>query len=299
MLSRLILILKGFCMGAADVVPGVSGGTMALILGIYREFIAAIKSFDLEWFKAVVTLDFEKALTRPHFNFIIPLVIGIVGAIFFFTRIVGLPALILLYPELVYGFFFGLILASIAILLKQSQLNTISNLISLILGIVLGGLVFNLIPTNTPNDAWFIFLCGAIAISAMILPGISGSFILLMLKKYAYIFNAIGHLEWSVLIPFISGLAVGLIIFSRFLYFLLSRFYAATLQFIIGLLIASLWVIWPFQERIYATVRGKERLIDNYPVIPVWDTITFYSLLLILIGFVIVFCLEKLTKKHA
>lgn len=298
MLSRLVLILKGFCMGAADVVPGVSGGTMALILGIYREFISAIKSFDLEWFKALITLDFETALKRPHFNFIIPLAIGLISAIFFFTRVIGLPALILLYPELVYGFFFGLIVASIAILLKQSQFKSFSNLISLILGIVLGGLVFNLIPTNTPNDAWFIFLCGAVAISAMILPGISGSFILLMLKKYAYIFNAIGHLEWSVLLPFVSGLIVGLIIFSRFLYFLLNRFYAMTLQFIIGLLIASLWVIWPFQERIYKTVRDKERLVDNYPVIPDWSTMTLYSLLLIILGFFIVFCLEKLAKKH-
>ena len=296
MLDRFILVLKGFCMGAADVVPGVSGGTMALILGIYRQFIAAIKSFDLVWFKSIFILDFNTAFKRPHLNFIIPVVIGILLAIAFFTRVVGLPGLVLSHPELVYGFFFGLIVASILVLIKQTPPKKLFSIISLLLGCVIGAFIFTLIPANTPNDAWFIFLCGAISISAMILPGISGSFILLMLKKYAYIFNAIGYLQWSVLLPFISGLIVGLIIFSRLLHFLLNRFYTLTIEFIIGLLIASLWLIWPFQERVYGVVRGKQRLIDNHPIIPELSTTTVHSILLMLLGFIIVLCLEKMAK---
>jgi len=255
-------------MGAADVVPGVSGGTMALIFGIYPRLINAIKSFDKEWIKGIVKFDFDTILHRPHFSFLIPLLMGIFAAILFFTRIVPLPVLIRTHPETVYGLFFGLILGSVLVLMKETGSWSFKEIRFVIAGIAIGHLIFNMVPMETPDASWFIFLSGAVAISAMILPGISGSFILLMLKKYAYIFNAIGHFNFAVIIPFTLGMIMGLVLFSRVLSWLLKNWYQETLSTIIGLLVASLWVIWPFQERIYEMVRGKERLIETQPYFP-------------------------------
>jgi putative membrane protein len=266
--ATLKIIAKGFGMGAADVVPGVSGGTMALIFGIYPRLINAIKSFDTDWIKAVIKFDLDVILHRPHFKFLIPLFLGIFAAILFFTRIVSLPVLIRTHPEIIYGLFFGLILGSILVLLKETGSWSLKEFRFVIAGIAIGYLIFNMVPMETPDASWFIFLSGAVAISAMILPGISGSFILLMLKKYAYIFNAIGHFNFTVIIPFVLGMITGIVLFSRVLSWLLKNWYQETLSTIIGLLIASLWEIWPFQERVYEIVRGKERLINTQPYLP-------------------------------
>jgi len=255
-------------MGTADVVPGVSGGTMALIFGIYPRLINAIKSFDTDWIKGIVKFDLDVILHRPHFAFLIPLLVGIFAAVLFFTRVVPLPVLIRTHPEIIYGLFFGLILGSALVLMKSTGSWKFKELRFVIAGIAIGYLLFNMIPVETPDASWFIFISGAVAISAMILPGISGSFILLMLKKYAYIFDAIGHFNFAVIVPFIIGMITGLALFSRVLSLLLKNWYRETLSTIIGLLIASLWVIWPFQERIYETIRGKERLIDTQPYLP-------------------------------
>ncbi len=255
-------------MGAADVVPGVSGGTMALILGIYPRLINAIKSFDAGWIKGLLKFDLEVILYRPHFTFLIPLFVGIFAAILFFTRVIPLTILIRTHPEIIYGLFFGLILGSVLILMQEAGSQSFKEFRFVIAGIAIGHLIFNVVPMETPDASWFIFLSGAIAISAMILPGISGSFILLMLKKYAYIFNAIGHFNFTVIIPFAIGIIAGLVLFSRVLSWLLKTWHQETLSTIIGLLIASLWVIWPFQERIYEMIRGKERLLESNPYIP-------------------------------
>ena len=255
-------------MGAADVVPGVSGGTMALIFGIYPRLINAIKSFDSDWIKGLVKFDLEVILHRPHFTFLIPLFAGILAAILFFTRIIPLPVLIHTHPEIIYGLFFGLILGSVLVLMKETGSWTFKEFRFVIAGIAIGHLIFNMVPMETPNDSWFIFLSGAIAISAMILPGISGSFILLMLNKYAYIFNAIGQFNFAVILPFVIGMITGIALFSRALSWLLKTWYQETLSTIIGLLVASLWVIWPFQERIYEIIRGKEKLLDSNPYLP-------------------------------
>ncbi len=276
-------------MGAADVVPGVSGGTMALILGIYQRLIDAIKSFDLVWLQSFFRLDLGQVLQRPHLAFIIPLFLGIGSALIFFTRIVPLPVYIRTHPEYVYGLFFGLILGSILVLIIDLKKPALQDLVAIFFGTISGLYVFNLVPATTPDDAWFIFISGAVAISAMILPGISGSFILLMMKKYAYIMDGIGHLNLMIILPFGLGVVVGLILFSRVLSWLLARYYKPTLLFIIGLLVASLSVIWPFQQRSYTSVRGKEYLIDSTAYLPdSFSSVVLVSTLLIGVGFLIV-----------
>ena len=298
MIQKLIIAGKGFCMGAADVVPGVSGGTMAFILGIYEKLINAISSFDLIWLQHVFKLEIKPALQRPHFGFLIPLVIGIICALLFFTRIIPLPTLLHTNPEPIYGLFFGLILGSIVVLLPETERFDSSSIFFLSIGTLAGWFIVNLVPMNTPDTAWFLFLSGMLAISAMLLPGISGSFILLILHKYETILNGIGHFNFMVLIPFGLGALTGLVVFSRFLGWLLARFYRATLAVIIGILIGSLWVIWPFQVRKYIEVHGKEKLISATPYFP--DSFTqpvIYAILMMLLGIALVLIISEWGKR--
>lgn len=294
--ARLALFAKGFCIGAADIVPGVSGGTLAFILGVYPRLINAIKSFDGEWLRRLLSLNVKGALGRPHFGFLLPLGAGAGCALLFFTRVVPLPALIQTRPEIIYGLFFGLILGSIILLCRHLGARVLQrHALFLPAGLLLGAFVVTLAPASTPDHGWFIFLCGAIAISAMILPGLSGSFILLMMKKYAYIFNALGHFDLSVIIPFVLGIVSGLALFSRFLSWLLDRFYRQTILFITGLLIASLYAVWPFQQRVYETVREEARLISSTPHWPDhYDAQFLYAMIMLLLGLGLVIALDRL-----
>jgi putative membrane protein len=296
--EKALFVVKGFCMGAADVVPGVSGGTVAFILGIYERLVNAIKSFDLEWLKGIIKFDTKIILYRPDFALIIPLVTGIILALLFFTRVVPLPVLIQTHPEPVYALFFGLIAGSIFILFSHFDKLVIGDYFYTLAGVAVGLVVFNLVPVNTPEASWFIFLSGALAICAMVLPGISGSFILLILKKYDYIFNAIGHFDFTVLVPFGLGVITGLALFVRFLSWVLKNFYRATIMVINGLLIASLWVIWPFQVRTYEIIRDKKYLIGSTPAFPhELSTDVFVALLLMLVGIAAVIIINNLAKK--
>ncbi len=286
-------------MGAADVVPGVSGGTMAFILGIYARLITSIRSFDLLCLQQVCKFEFKSALQRPDFKFLIPLLIGILSAIVFFTRIIPLPTLLHTHPELIYGLFFGLIIGSIVVLLAEIKKFNWHKFLFLIIGATFGWFIVNLVPVNTPDHIGFIFLSGMLAISAMLLPGISGSFILLILRKYDIILNAIGHFQFSILIPFSLGAMMGLIVFSRFINWLLNRFYQATLLTIIGILIGSLWIIWPFQTREYINIHEKERLISSTPFFPSsWNETIIYSLLMGILGLGLVLAMFIWSKKN-
>jgi len=298
MSNKLILLLKGFCMGAADVVPGVSGGTVAFILGIYQQLLTAIKSFDIIWLRHILKFEIKAALHYPHFNFLIPLVIGIGCALLFFTRVIPLPTLLHSDPELIYGLFFGLIVGSIVTLLPEIGKLDLRAISYILFGTLLGYLIVTLVPMDTPDGAWFIFISGALAISAMLLPGISGSFILLILRKYDVVFNAIGHLQFAILIPFGLGIIVGLVLFSRFLSWLLNDYHRATVSTIIGVLIGTLWLIWPFQFREYTLVHEKSKLIASTPYFP--DSFTLpvmYALLMMIFGMIIVFVINILMKK--
>jgi putative membrane protein len=255
------LFLKGFGMGTADVIPGVSGGTIALIAGVYDRLLAAIRSFDGTAIRAALTLQVASVFERVHWKFLIALVSGIASAILFFTKLVPLPLLIYTHPEPVYGLFFGLISGSVLVLLRKFLPLDGLVLAATALGAVIGYVVVTLVPVETPSDLPFIFIYGMVAIIAMILPGISGSFILLILRKYDYILGSIGRLGGSetldalvILAVFGFGAITGLAVFSRFLGWLLKRFYRATMAMLVGFLIGTLWIIWPWQERTYEEV---------------------------------------------
>lgn len=291
---------KGFCMGSADVVPGVSGGTMALILGIYERLLKAIRSFDRAWLADMLRLRVPVALARNDLLFLGPLLGGIVLALLFFTRVVPLPQLIVSHPELVYGLFFGLIAASVIVLMGEVERYGLAEIGFTVAGVLAGFAVVNLVPVETPTAAWFIFLCGFVAISAMLLPGISGSFILLVLGKYAYVIDALGRFDLPVILSFSAGALAGLIVFSRAIVWLLDHHHQATLLLIKGILIGSLWVIWPFQERVYLVVRDTQRLVSASPVWPeTFDSTVAGSLALMAGGFALVLAIHRLSARSS
>lgn len=295
-----VFIAKGFCMGSADIIPGVSGGTMALVLGIYERLLKAISAVDRAWLRDILHLRLSPALARNDLLFILPLAVGIFSAIVFFTKIVPLPALVVSHPEIIYGLFFGLILASVFVLLGEVENYRGKDLIPALAGVALGLAVVNLVPVDTPTDSWFVFLCGFVAICAMLLPGISGSFILLILGKYAYIINALGEFNLTIIAVFSAGALSGLLAFSKVIIWLLAHHHRNTLLVIKGILVGSLWVIWPFQERIYETVRGKEKLLSSSPIWPqAFDSTVAWSLALMLTGFALVVIIEQVSQRNA
>ena len=292
-------IYQGAVMGTADVVPGVSGATMALILGIYLELVNAIKSFDTKWLRAIFTLQWDVAIGRPHFMFVIPLFSGIVMAIIFFTQVVPLPKLLISHPEKIYSVFFGLIIGSIIFLLRSFRPITWKKLFFFTMGLALGFTVLSIVPSNYPDTPLFIFATGILAACAMISPGISGSFILLLLGKYSVVLDAIGDIEPAILIPFILGFGVGICLFARLLSSIIKKFPTAFTLGIAGFLTASLYRIWPFQERIYTTVHEKLRLVSSSPELPVLSSTTLYSLVLVIIGLSIILIIQYFSQKKS
>lgn len=267
-----ILFGKGFGMGLADVIPGVSGGTIALIAGIYERYLEAIKSINAEAVQNALKFRIKTVFEIVHWKFLITLLLGIQMAIYFSSRVLGLPNLIHTHPEPVYGLFFGLIIGSIIILLRRSETYDWKLWSGLIVGALTGLFVVTLVPVDTPEALPFVFLYGLISIIAMILPGISGSFILLILRKYDYIFGTIAKLGTDqtldalvIIGVFALGSAVGLMSFSRILSWLLKRYHHVTMAILIGFLIGSLYVIWPYQHREYQEIVRKEVVSANNP----------------------------------
>lgn len=265
---------SGLAMGTADVVPGVSGGTMAVACGIYLELLAAINSINGRALQALARFRIAQVLQIVHWRFMVALGIGIGLAFVVMLRVVGLPRLLQEYPTQVYAVFFGLVLASVFVLARRVEGWTSGRVLAGVVGAGVGFAVVNLVPVATPDNPAFIFLCGVIAICAMILPGISGSFVLLILGKYEYVISAVERLmhfdlgALAVVLPFAAGCVVGLTSFSRLLSWLLSRWQQTMLAGLTGLLVGSLWRIWPFQEVVQQEVRGKLKVVSATPFWP-------------------------------
>ncbi len=241
----LILFAKGFCMGTADVVPGVSGGTMALVLGIYEELLQSIRSFDLGFIRCLAALQIKAALQKIPLPFLFSVFGGILSAIFSLAKV--LSWLLVNHPVSVWSFFFGLILASALMVGRRIPAWGGATLAGLLLSAAAAYLLVGIVPIATPDSRMFLFICGAIAICAMVLPGISGSFILVLLGKYQTILDAVHRLDLLTLVVFAAGAATGLILFVRILNWLLHRYHNLTLACLTGLMIGSLRKIWPWK----------------------------------------------------
>lgn len=237
--------LKGMAMGAADIVPGVSGGSIALIAGIYQELLDSINSFNLDNLRLLKSFQIKEFYTRLNGNFLLSLVLGILTSIFALSRVI--TYLMEVHPIPLWSFFSGLILVSAFLILKETKKWNLVIVVSIAIGTAFAWWVTNLPPTTTPDAPWFTFVAGSIAICAMILPGISGSFVLLILGQYERILQAVMDKDFFTLALFASGCLVGILSFSRVVAFLLRRFHAATIGLLSGFMLGSVNELWPWK----------------------------------------------------
>ena len=241
---------RGFCIGTADLVPGVSGATVALVFGIYERLVAAIRGFDRVFAARLLHLDLPGAARRVDAGFLLPLVVGVAFAAAFFTRVLPLAELMGSHRISMQSFFLGLIATALVYLVREAldgHALRRQDVAAAAGGLAAGWGVAVAVPATTPDTAWFVFSAGAFASAAMILPGISGAYVLVLLQKYTYVLAALGRLDLAVLVPFGLGVAAGLACSSRALGWLLGRFRRATLFALAGLVAGSLWSLWPYR----------------------------------------------------
>ena len=295
-----IIALKGMGMGAADVVPGVSGGTIAFITGIYEELINTIKSVNLSSIKLLFTFklkDFWKAING---NFLLALISGI--GISFYTLARLIKHLLETQPILIWSFFFGLIVASAIVIAKKITEWKARTIIAMLIGIGIAYLITEITPAEAPTSYWFLFLSGALAICAMILPGISGAFILVLLGSYNYILSALSSFKIDVIAVVGAGAAVGILSFSHLLSWLLNKYHNMTIGLLSGFMIGSLNKVWPWKETITTRIDRHGEVIpvlqDNilpgtFETLANQDSQLFFALALAVVGFLLIWIMEK------
>lgn len=254
--NRSILFLKGMAMGISDLIPGISGGTIALLLGIYKDLISSLKSINYKSFIYLIRLDFKKLNNQLNLCFLLPVFFGILSSIFIFSSLISF--LLLDYKFLLFSFFFGLIFFSSIRLVSNLKPSSTLDFLKVFVGLVIGLSFFFVSSISTSNSIFSIFLAGFIAISAMLLPGISGSYILLILGKYEFMLDSISSLNWINILIFSLGAIAGILSFSKMIHYLLKNYYRSTIFFLSGLMMGALNKVWPWQ-------------LDNKIVLPEGD----------------------------
>lgn len=243
--KHILTYFKGVAMGAADIVPGVSGGSIALIAGIYQELLDSINSFTIPNLKLLPQLEFKAFFKAVNGSFLLSLLLGIMTSIFSLSTLI--TYLMSDHPIPLWSFFTGLILVSAFLILKEIKRWNLGVVVAVLIGTAFAWWVTNLPPTSTPNAIWFTFVSGAIAICAMILPGISGSFILLILGQYEPILQAVNDRNFLKLFVFAVGCAVGILSFSRVVSWLLKKYHSVTIGLLSGFMLGSVNELWPWK----------------------------------------------------
>lgn len=287
MLNRIILLLKGMAMGGADVIPGVSGGTIALITGIYEELINSIRSVDGALVRLLLTFQLKAVWERINGAFLVNVFLGILISIFSLARLI--TYLLDEFPIHVWSFFFGLILVSIFYVSPSKMKGT--DYIGFALGAFIAYAITSFVPGETTESLWFVFISGAIAICAMILPGISGSFILLLLGKYDFILSAVKDLDLIVIAVFGLGCLVGIISFSKLIHWLLQHYKAVTMSVLAGFMLGSLNKIWPWK------IDLDNVLPTHYSMVTGMNSYLGAAILFFVLGIAIVVLLERAGKQ--
>lgn len=293
------LLLRGMCMGTADVIPGVSGGTVALIMGIYDELVGTIASIDGRVLQALLRGRIVEVLHLVNAGFLVPILAGIILAIATFAKLI--TYLLTAHPQPVWGFFSGLILASALYVARQIESGYGAKLLGfLVLGTAFGYGITVLVPVETGTESYKFILAGLIAICAMILPGISGSFLLVIMGKYQQVFSAVHEREWQIIALFGIGAVIGILIFSRLLKRLLARYHSATMAFLVGLMLGSLRKVWPFRNVLEERIVGSKTLVLRDECI--WPSEftgeVWLSFALMVVGAVLVLVLERIGQSR-
>jgi len=303
-MKYLLVLLKGIAMGAADIIPGVSGGTIAFITGIYDKLLESINAINFKLLKVIKNDGLKAAWNKINGLFLLSLFAGIAISILSLSKF--LAFLLETHPISVWSFFFGLIVASIFYVGKQIAEWNFAAIIGLILGAILVVVVSLLPALGDANSLGYIFICGVIAICAMILPGISGSFLLLVLGAYQTILTALNDRDFAIIFTFMAGAIIGLLSFSRFLKWVLDNYKNTTIAVLTGFLVGSLYKIWPWKETIETRINSHGEVVpfiqeNIYPNGQIGGAILCAT-----IGFSIIFIIEGIAnlaenkeKKHS
>ncbi|VAW15425.1 Integral membrane protein [hydrothermal vent metagenome] len=300
-----IIALKGMGMGAADVVPGVSGGTIAFITGIYEELINSIKSINGNAIKLILRGRYKDFWQAINGTFLLSLVLGIGISVVSLARL--LKYLLEDHPVLIWSFFFGLIVSSAFFVGKHIKRWNGGIVISALAGVVIAYFVTVITPAEANTTYWFIFLSGAIAICAMILPGISGSFILVLLGMYKFILHSVSDFNFIVIAIFMSGALTGIIAFSNVLSWFLRKYYNQTIALLAGFMAGSLNKVWPWKKVVETFIdkHGVEKPLIEKNVLPATyeqltgsNSMLLYAILLGITGFFIIFLFEKFSPEE-
>ena len=297
-----LLTLKGMAMGAADVVPGVSGGTIAFISGIYEELISTIDSINLSALKTLFKEGVKPFWKQINGTFLVFLFSGVILSIALLSSIV--IGLLGSHPILVWSFFLGLIIASIWLVGKTVTKWDVKTIIGLIIGTGVALWISSIQTVASVDANWYIVLSGAIAICAMILPGISGSFILILLGSYHAVYGAIKEMNFEIIGLFGLGCIIGLLSFSKVLKYLFTEFKNVTIAILTGFMVGSIYKVWPWKVKV-----GSEPLVvhsdgrEDYMMRNVFpdgyngDSQLGLSILCVLIGIALIIILERVGPK--
>ncbi|MFD2908032.1 DUF368 domain-containing protein [Flavobacterium ardleyense] len=310
----LIITLKGLAMGAADVVPGVSGGTIAFISGIYQELIDSINNVNLSVLKTFRKEGLKAAWQQVNGSFLLALLTGIFISVLTFSKII--THLLEDHPILVWSFFFGLIIASIVLIFKETSNWKVVDVLALVIGIVISYYITIARPVSSPDSYWYIFLSGFIAIIAMILPGISGAFILLLMGSYETVIGTINRFREGIvnfdmqilgeamlkLSVFALGAIIGLKSFSKILHWMFAKHKNTTLALLIGFMAGSLNKVWPWKQVLETRVNSHGEVVPfiENSVLPQnfeGNPQVMTAVILAIVGFIVIFGMEKMASK--
>ncbi len=298
-LQYLLITLKGVAMGAADVVPGVSGGTIAFISGIYVELIESINQINFSLFKTLHQKGVNAFWKQANANFLLALLTGIVISVISLAK--GISWLLLNKPVLLWSFFFGLVVASIYFVGKSIEKRNAAAIVMLIIGAAFAYAITTLPASENTDSLPYLFFSGALAICAMILPGISGAFVLVLLGSYNVILEAVHERELKIIAAVGLGAIFGLLSFARVLKWMFSNYKDLTLAVLTGFMLGSLNKIWPWKKILETkTFEDKTIIIKDQSISPFayeGDPQLIYAIVLALIGFLIIVMLEKLASK--
>ncbi len=289
-------ILKGMAMGAANVIPGVSGGTIALITGIFERLIDAIKSFNLTAINLLLKGKIKELIKHIDLWFLVSVFLGIGVAIISLAKL--FKYLFAAYPVYIWAYFFGLVLASVYFVGKTVQKWNITSLITFIIGTAVAISISVLTPASENSSMLYLFICGIVAICSMIIPGLSGSFVLILMGNYQLVMiNAVSDLNFKILLPVALGAAIGLIGFSHFLSWLLKKYKDQTVSMLTGFVLGSLGILWPWKESIISTFGEKEKIIGYDWFLPQMNTEFLIALVFIVLGIASIWITENLGAK--
>jgi putative membrane protein len=303
--NNILLFLKGIAMGAANVIPGVSGGTIAFITNIYEDLINSLKAFDIKAIGFFFGLKFKSFSEHINFQFLFWLFAGVFISILSLGKI--LSFLFDNYPVYVWAFFFGLILASIYFVGKTISNWNLTNFLAVVAGVIIAVVITYLNPASRNESTLYLFLCGIVAMASMLLPGLSGSFVLILMGNYQLIFlEAVPDLNMKVLLPVVLGSIAGFIILSRIISFLINSFRDQTIGVLTGFILGSLLIIWPWKDPEYLldasgeiVIRKGKMIIEGYSwYLPdIGNSETWISAIFILLGIAMVIVIEIFAKR--